>query len=105
MREIANKVKNLEDQDKAKLIIESKTLLVHHSNMFLGQAFQDFEEDYLTALNVLLDKERQDAFFRKKETTSSWFGLEENEFEDNDNDIMNHLNGTSSFVSHYCLII
>jgi hypothetical protein len=46
-------------------------------------------------VNVLLDKERDDVFKMKKES-NSWFGLEENDFEDSD--IMNHLN-SGSFLS------
>lgn len=53
----------------------------------LGQAFKDFEEDYLSNINQLLDKERDDVFKIKKDN-NSWFG--DNDFEDTD--IMNHLN-------------
>lgn len=54
---------------------------------FSGKAFAEFEQEYLTQINELLDKERDDVFKIKKDT-NSWF--EENDFEDTD--IMNHLN-------------
>lgn len=46
-------------------------------------------------LNVLLDKERDDAFKQKKES-NSWLGLEDNDFEEHMND---HLNNSFLNVS------